>query len=215
MIKIIKLKTDRSCTTSFFCSFTGGQSVIVCLHGIVYSVKFNLRAQIPRDWTDLLLLQKHFPSFSVYYVAHGSAAHANLPVPVNPPFQPHEGRIADLTKENADATICQKFKVHLPWLFQRLQHPEGDQALNQKPFIKGSSQHYVLYDKFQQSNTKDEGLIPELQGIVRLQSIFAALPKNNFYLINMGPSSHIFLMHIIEHGNNLLNEKLLNYAAAH
>lgn len=33
---------------------SGGWSVILCPHGVVYSLKFNLRAESPRDFTDKL-----------------------------------------------------------------------------------------------------------------------------------------------------------------
>ncbi|XP_076731234.1 uncharacterized protein LOC143413016 [Maylandia zebra] len=45
---------------------SGGWSVILCPHGIVYSVKFNLRAESPRDFADLLLSWKHMPNVCVY-----------------------------------------------------------------------------------------------------------------------------------------------------
>ncbi|XP_039464218.1 uncharacterized protein LOC120437739 [Oreochromis aureus] len=44
---------------------SGGWSVILCPHGIVYSVKFNLRAESPRDFADLLLSWKHMPNVCV------------------------------------------------------------------------------------------------------------------------------------------------------
>ncbi|ROL50299.1 HMG domain-containing protein 3 [Anabarilius grahami] len=41
---------------------SGGWSVILCPHGVVYSIKFNLRAESPRDFADLLLSWKHIPN---------------------------------------------------------------------------------------------------------------------------------------------------------
>ncbi|KAM3605857.1 uncharacterized protein V6R79_006120 [Siganus canaliculatus] len=194
---------------------SGGWSVIMCPHGIVCSLKFNLRAESPRDFADLLLSWKHIPNVCVYDFACGLAAHANLRAPDNPPFQPHEGRLASPTKENIDAAVHQKLKVHLPWLVERMQHPEA----NGHP-MTGSSQHYVLYNKFHQSNTKDPrdilrrmNVVPELQGSLTSQvavQLFAALRKNNYFLNNMAPSSRIFLMrNIIEHRNKHTNEELL------
>ncbi|XP_077083469.1 HMG domain-containing protein 3-like [Siphateles boraxobius] len=54
---------------------SGGWSVILCPHGIVYSIKFNLRAESPRDFADLLLSWKHFPNVCVYDFARGLATH--------------------------------------------------------------------------------------------------------------------------------------------
>lgn len=45
--------------------FQGGWAVIACTHGIVYSLKFNLRAESPQDFTDLLMSWKHLPN--VYF----------------------------------------------------------------------------------------------------------------------------------------------------
>lgn len=187
----------------------------MCPHGIVYSLKFNMRAESPRDFTDMLLSWKHLPNVCVYDFARGLAAHANLRVPDNPPFQPHEGRLAAPTEENVDLAVRQRLQVNLPWLVERMPNPEE----NGHP-ITGSSQHYVLYDKFHQANTKDPrdmlrriDVVPELQGSLNSQvaeQLFADLRKNNYFLNNMGPSAHIFLMrNIINHRNNLLNEELL------
>ncbi len=51
-----------------FCivAYPGGWSVILCPHGVVYSIKFNLRAESPRDFADLLLSWKHIPNVSIY-----------------------------------------------------------------------------------------------------------------------------------------------------
>ncbi len=187
----------------------------MCPHGIVYSLKFNLRAESPRDFTDLLLSWKHLPNVCVYDFARGLVAHAILRVPDNPPFQPFEGRLADPTNENVEAAALGNFKVHLPWLVEGPEHSEP----NGHP-ITGSNKHYVLYDKFHRANTKDPqdvlrriDVVPELQATLNSQvaeQLFACLRKNNYFLNNMGPLAHIFLMrNILEHRNNHLNEELL------
>nr|XP_023670539.1 uncharacterized protein LOC111845382 [Paramormyrops kingsleyae] len=94
---------------------SGGWSVILCPHGIVYSIKFNLRAESPRDFADLLLCWKHIPNICVYDFARGLAAHTNLGVPHTLPFQPHEGRLAEPTEENIKAAQDGKMQVCLPW----------------------------------------------------------------------------------------------------
>ncbi|XP_057677447.1 uncharacterized protein LOC130906813 [Corythoichthys intestinalis] len=52
---------------------SGGWSVILCPHAVVYSLKFNLRAESPRDFTDLLLSWKHLPNVSVYDFARDTS----------------------------------------------------------------------------------------------------------------------------------------------
>lgn len=117
----------------------GGWSVILCPHGIVYSVKFNLRAESPRDFADLLLSWKHMPNVCVYDFARGLAAHTNLRVPDKLPFHPHEGRLAEPTEENVKAAQDGSLKVNLPWLHERMD------SVNENPHpVTGSSDHYVL-----------------------------------------------------------------------
>ncbi|KAJ8369640.1 hypothetical protein SKAU_G00096680 [Synaphobranchus kaupii] len=86
-----------------------GWSAILCPHSVAYSLKFNLRAESPRDFTDLLLSWKHLPNVSVYDFA-------NLRAPSSLPFQPHEGRLAASTQGNIDAAQQRKLEVSLPWL---------------------------------------------------------------------------------------------------
>lgn len=167
---------------------------------------------------DLLLSWKHFPNICVYDFARGLATHGNKQAILknhNPPFQPFEGRLANPTAENVDAAACGNLKVHLPWLVDGLEHPER----NGHP-ITGSNQHYVLYDKFHEANTKDPAdvlrriaIVPELQGHLNSQvaeQLFSDMRRNNYFLNNMGPSAHIFLMrNMIEHRNSRHNEELL------
>lgn len=182
---------------------------------MVYSIKFNLRAESPRDFADLLLSWEHLPNVCVYDYAHGLVAHTSVRVEDNPPFQPFEGRLVEPTSANVEAASHGKLKVHLPWLLEKLDHPNS----NGHP-VTGSNHHYVLYDKFHQSNTKDPkeilrriNIVPELQSTLNSQvaeQLFASVRKNNYFLNNMGPSSHIFLMrNILEHRNSLLNDKLV------
>ncbi|XP_070404091.1 uncharacterized protein [Nothobranchius furzeri] len=194
---------------------SGGWSVVLCPHGIVYSLKFNLRAESPRDFADILLSWKHFPNVCLYDFARGLASHTNLRTPENPRFHPNEGKLADPTKENLTDAARGKLKVCLPWLTEKARNPD-----KQGHPITGSNHHYALYDKFHEANTKDPhdilrkiGLVPELQGSVNSQvaeQLFAEMRKNNYFLNRMAPSTHIFLMrNLIEHRNNECNSKLL------
>ncbi|XP_055006082.1 uncharacterized protein LOC110159374 [Boleophthalmus pectinirostris] len=194
---------------------SGGCSVILCPHGVVYSIKFNLRAESPRDFADLLLSWKHFPNVSIYDFARGLATHTNLRVPEQLPFQPHEGRLADPTEENIKAAMKGSLTVSLPWLQEKL-HKTQDKA---HP-LTGSSAHYCLYDRFHEDNASDPkdrlrriGMVPELKGWLNSQVVeqfFAKMRKNNYFMNNMNPSTHIFLMrHIIHRHNTATNNRLL------
>ncbi|XP_032363147.1 uncharacterized protein LOC116675469 [Etheostoma spectabile] len=76
---------------------SGGLAAIMCPCGVLYSLKFNIRAEGPRDFADMLLSWKHMPNISVYDFAQGLVNHTNVRVPENPPFQPNEGRLAPPT----------------------------------------------------------------------------------------------------------------------
>lgn len=70
--------------------------------------------------------------------------------------------------------------------------------------LTGSSEHYVLYDRFHENNTKDScdklrkiQLVPELAGRINSQcaeQLFSQMRKNSYFLNVMKPTSHVFLM---------------------
>ena len=54
----------------------GGWLSFSCQHGIAYYLKFNLRAEDPRDYVDDLLSLAYIPSIAVVDMAHIVAKHA-------------------------------------------------------------------------------------------------------------------------------------------
>lgn len=94
------VKNDFHLFPSFLLSFSGGWSVVLCPHGVFYSLKLNLRADSPRNFMDLLLSWQHLPNVTIYDFVRGLATHANFRVPSSLLFQPYEGRLADSTPEN-------------------------------------------------------------------------------------------------------------------
>ena len=197
----------------FFIFLLGGWAVIMCPCSVVYSIKFLLRAESPRDYTDLLLSWKHVPNVCIYDFARGLATHANLRNPENVLFTPHEGCLLEPTADNIRPAKEGHVKVDLPWLKEKKQLPDaGGHPLT------GSSQHYVLYDKFHEDNTKDASdvlrrieLVPQLAGWVNSQAaeqLFSDMKKNNYFLNVMTPSAHIFLMrNILHHYNTSVNKR--------
>ncbi|XP_062294316.1 uncharacterized protein LOC133999155 isoform X2 [Scomber scombrus] len=190
---------------------SGGWCVVSCPHGIVYSLKFNLQTESPRDFADLLLSWKHFPNVCLYDSAHGLATHTNSRVPDKPPFHPHEGKPAAQTTKNLTKALHRKLKVSLPWLRQKFEHSEE----NGHP-ITGSSHRYALH----QGNTKDPhdvlrrvNLVPELKDCINNKSVKRLLTymrRNNYFLNSMTPSTHVFLMrNMIQHRNACCNTQLL------
>ncbi|KAJ4938006.1 hypothetical protein JOQ06_002633 [Pogonophryne albipinna] len=105
---------------------SGGWAVVMCPCGVVYSVKFNLRAESPRDFTDMLLSWKHFPNVTVYDYARGLASHANCRQPLDPPFHPHEGRLLHPSPENIKLAAERMLRVDLAWLKHRKEEEDKD-----------------------------------------------------------------------------------------
>ncbi|XP_076142606.1 uncharacterized protein LOC143124790 [Alosa pseudoharengus] len=194
---------------------SGGWAVIMCPCGVVNSVKYNLRAESPRDYADMLLSFKHFPNVVIYDFARGLVSHTNLREPVELPFRPNEGRLAPTTQENITMAKTGDLKVELPWLQSRKDPPDADGHPS-----TGSAEHYALYDTFHQFNTKDDRddlrlirLVPELCGWLNSQvaeQLFSGMRKNNYFLNLLSPASHIFLMrNILHHHNEHLNKRAM------
>lgn len=130
--------------------------MIMCPCGIVYIVKCSLRAESPRDFADMLLSWKHMPNVVIYDFARGLATHTNLREPEQLPFRPFEGRLMEPTGENIKLAQNGSVKVSLPWLDTRLPlHENCGQP------VTGSSEHYVLYDRFHEKKHKRQERCPK------------------------------------------------------
>ncbi|XP_056109154.1 uncharacterized protein LOC130086936 [Rhinichthys klamathensis goyatoka] len=193
---------------------SGGWGVIMCPCGIVYSLKSNLRAESPRDFADLLFSWKHLPNIIIYDFARGLATHANLRAPESIPIRPYEGRLAEPNEENIKLAKSGNLKVSLPWLEEKMSvsDPQGHP-------LTGSSDHYVLSDRFHESNSKDSRdvlrkitIVPQLAGKINSQvaeQLFSKMRKNNYFLNMSQPSTHLFQMRtIIHHYNENKNNKV-------
>ncbi|CAM4597191.1 unnamed protein product [Leuciscus chuanchicus] len=190
---------------------SGGWAVVMCPCGQVVSLKFNIRAESPRDFTDLLLSWKHMPNICIYDFARGLAVHANLREPETMPFSPHEGRLLDPSHENLQYA-SNGGMVNLPWLNTKKTVPDpGGHPLT------GSADHYCLYDRFHEGNTKDPKdilrrikMVPELAGRINSQvaeQLFSTMKKNNYYMNMLSPSAHVFMMRNVIHNYNQRKNK--------
>ena len=138
------------------------------------------------------------PNIVIYDFARGLATHMNLRDPERLTFKPFEGRLSDPTEENIALAKAGNLKVSLPWLNFRKLVPDCDGHPT-----TGSAEHYALYDRFHEDNTKDprDGLrklrlVPQLAGKVNSQvaeQLFAKMKKNNYFLNMALPSTHLFL----------------------
>lgn len=152
------------------------------------------------------------PNIVIYDFARGLATHMNLRDPERLTFKPFEGRLSDPTEENIALAKAGNLKVSLPWLNFRKLVPDCDGHPT-----TGSAEHYALYDRFHEDNTKDprDGLrklrlVPQLAGKVNSQvaeQLFAKMKKNNYFLNMALPSTHLFLMRNIIHHYNVHKNK--------
>ncbi|XP_042631818.1 uncharacterized protein LOC122148710 [Cyprinus carpio] len=214
---ILQLRTEIKNRSSYDKVFakvwgaSGGWATIMCPCGIVYSLKFNLRAESPRDYMDMLMSWQHIPNIVIYDFARGLATHGTIRFPTALPFSPHEGRLLSPTAENIQCAKEGRLTVKLPWLIKAKETPD----INGHP-LTGSSEHYVLYDKLHEGNTKDDKdvlrrieLVPELAGRINSQVVeqfFSQMEKDNYFLNMMKPSTQIFLIrNIIHHRNSIVN----------
>ncbi|XP_071359017.1 uncharacterized protein [Trachinotus anak] len=203
-------KYDKVFQKTWFAS--GGWAVIMCPCSIVYSIKYNIRAESPQDFTDLLLSWKHMPNIVIYDFASELATHMNLRDPERFPFKPFEGQLTAPTPDNITRAKEGKLKVSLSWLNHKKMVPDCDGHP-----VTGSAEHYALYDRFHDDNTKDGrnalrkvGLVPQLAGKVNSQvteKLFARMKKNNYFLNMALPSTHLFLMRNIIHHYNIHKNK--------
>lgn len=205
-VHVLKVDEFHS-LNKLYSSLSGGWAAILCPCGIVYSVKFLLRAESPRDFTDMLFSWKHIPNICIYDFARGLATHSNLRRPEAMPFTPFEGRLAESTENNITAAESGTLTISLPWIKEK----KMDEDDNCHP-VTGSSKHYALSDKFHEANSKDKRdtlrkiqIVPELAGRVNTQAaeqLFAGMRKNNYFLNMMSPTTHMFLVRNILHMQN-------------
>ena len=93
---------------------SGGWVSGCCIHGIVYVLKFVLRAESSRDYVDLLLSMKFQPNVTIIDMANMVAAHGNKRQ--RGMFHLHNGMVAEPCQENVDKARQRSLLVSLPWL---------------------------------------------------------------------------------------------------
>ncbi|XP_016385460.1 HMG domain-containing protein 3-like isoform X2 [Sinocyclocheilus rhinocerous] len=196
-------------------SATGGWGVIMCPCGIVYSLKCNLRAESHQDFADLLLSWHHMPNVIIYDFAQALSKHINLRAPEELPISPFEGRLVEPTQDNTELAKCGQLKVSLPWLDEKTRGTESDPHGHP---VTGSSDHYVLCDRFHEGSTEDGDVLRKLTLVPQLadkvnseiaEQLFAQMKKNDYFLNMSLPSTHLFQMrNIIHHYNENKANKL-------
>lgn len=175
--------------------------MITCPCGIVYSMKFNLRTESPRDFVDLLLSWKHFPNVTVSDDASALALHANRRQPGI--FGLFQGRLLDPTPQNIKQVSDSSVHVNLPWLKSPKMPPDTDGHP-----LTGCSQHLSLSStsEAQRDLLRQLELVPELTGSISsrcVEQLFLWVGEKNNSLKTITPSTHLFLQRNLLHHYNM------------
>ena len=184
-----------------FCS-SGGWVALVCEHGCTYAVKFILRGESVRDYSDMLLSMKYMPNVVCADLAPRLAKHVNRRCPETLPFQPNDGSFLEPTEDNIKAAKAGTARVKLPWLDEKKMPPD----CNAHP-ITGSNEHYCCLDRLHESNWKaDEHRVRSVKLVQQLRGSFntqaseqfnAEMGKNNYFLNMMSPTTQVFVFRLL------------------
>ena len=119
--------------------FSGWWLSASCPHGIVYALKFLLRAQSPRDYVDILFSMKVQPNIVILDIAPMVATSGNNWKPGM--CNPNLGWLACPSGDNISLASSGRLIVDLPWL--------------ECP----TKEHYCLFDTFREINTSKKSEI--------------------------------------------------------
>lgn len=195
---------------------SGGLLTASCPHGIVYGIKFLLRGESPRDHIDLLLSLKHQPTVTICDIPGFVSRHGNKRKPGM--FSPHDGRFAEPNESNIQAGQNGHLQIDLPEL--NLQHMIFSQSVDDHQYTSASkhplmhtTNHYCGYDRFHQDNSKVKedrlrrlDIVTQFKGKINSQvaeELFANLNKSRYFLTQLKPRNHIFLVRLILHLQNM------------
>ena len=195
---------------------SGGVMTATCPHGIVYMLKWLLKAESPRDIADLLFSMKHAPNVVISDVPHMLSAHANKRVPsffnpnggrVFPPTEDHLKMLEDGTLQPASFFWLENINLPLssplPLLGMEMVHP-----------ITLTQLRYSLYDRFHEGNTtqrkeklRSTKLVKELRGHINTETseqTNETISKDLYFLNGMTPVHHIQMMRGIAGHRNIV-----------
>ena len=127
---------------------SGGWLSFSCPYGVVYYLKFLLRAESRRDYVDGLLSMEHLPNITVIDMAHIAANHALASRKEDVMkygydengilFKPYNSRVADPENpKNVANSIENCLEVSFPWIFLHHQS-KNPQMMQDKNAIKST-----------------------------------------------------------------------------
>ena len=180
---------------------SGGWVSGTCQHGVIYALKFVLRAESPRDYIDLILSMAHQPNIVVsdmanMLVAHGQKRNRDM-------FNPDNGMVVAPIKENVQEALEGRLEVSLPRLNDN--HRNGDDKCSTARIhpVTGNDQHLCLFDRLHERNAKkDEEVLKRVRNVKELkgnlntqkdEQLHLLYNHDTRYLNQMKPVNHIFL----------------------
>jgi len=136
---------------------SGGWVSGTCPHGVIYALKFVLRAESPRDYVDLILSMEHQPNIIIsdmanMVVAHGNKRERNM-------FSPFNGMVAEPTKSNVQEALAGTLEVSLPWLDGEAKDCKASHKKKSgRHPVSGSEHHLCLFDRLHEkkNNSSDD-----------------------------------------------------------
>ena len=196
---------------------SGGIVTASCPHGVVYALKFVLRAESPRDYVDILLSMQHQPNIVIVDMANMVSAHGNKRE--FGMFYPHNGMLAEPNQANIEAATEGNLTVSLNWLTTT---PDNLEEVDEGGHpITESSIHLCLFDRFHEGNeSKPKEIlrrithVPQLNGILNTQreeQLNFSINKDRRLINQMKPVNHLFLFHcIMDIRKEKINDKTIN-----
>ena len=114
MLEVV-IKSGQNCEKLLdkFVGKSGGFTLAMCTHGIVYGMKWLLAHESPRDFVDILVSMKYPPTICVADIPRRFVEHAQSRQK-KAYFHPNEGMAAANTKENRESAINKGLVVEMP-----------------------------------------------------------------------------------------------------
>ena len=203
-------KLNKAFTKMWGCS--GGWVSGTYPRGVIYALKFVLRAKSLRDYVDLILSMAHQPNIIVSDMANMLVAHGNKRK--KDMFHPFNGTVAKPTQSNVQKALDGDFEISTPWI-EFTNYNNGIPVTSKAHPISASALHLCLFDRFHERNAKRKETLRHVTNIMELkgkldtqkgEQFDASYNHNSRYFNQMKPINHIFLFRsIIDIHNEKIN----------
>ena len=132
-----------------------GAALVAGCQGLIYALKFVLRAESPRDYVDLILPMAHQPNIIISDMANMLVAHGNKRK--KDMFHPFNGMVAEPTKTNVQEALDGDLEISIPWI-ESTKDNNGIPATSEAHSISASAQHLCLFDRLMKGMQREKKL---------------------------------------------------------